>query len=100
MGNQLLIDSLTKDIIKEVDITQYSTKRKEHIKKVTGAPSDNIEAEDLTFINGMLRGITTFKRHNFQYYKVIKQGTTNEVYSLRIIQAINEPRSVKIVENM
>ena len=30
MGNQQLVQSLTRDLVKEVDITQYGANRKKH----------------------------------------------------------------------
>jgi hypothetical protein len=54
----------------------------------------------VTFLDGMLRAVTIFKRHNYQYYKVLKADGSNQVLSLRIIQSINTPATIKIIETM
>lgn len=55
MGNQILIDKLTSDLTLEVDITNKL-----------------ISKDEVTIIDGLFHALTTYKRHNFQYYKVAK----------------------------
>ena len=87
MGNKLLVQNITSNLVAEIDITQ-------HRRRSNDGTEEN---EEVTFLNGMLQGITTFKRHNFQYYKV---HTGDQVFALRIIQTLNEPRSIATVERM
>ena len=54
----------------------------------------------MTFLDGMLRAVTIYKRHNYQYYKVVKADGSNQVLSLRIIQSINTSATIKIIETM